>query len=219
MSVCSPSGRLARVLVVAGAVFAAGVGAESLKVDNDHVTTWNRFVDNMYKLHERQIDGRKIDKKTITGGYANHADFFRQEEYYDAESGVLLSRIQWEREETDKIHHIEVFVHDDKGRVIRDYSGTYLPYYRNAPTQTLIFFHVYNGDLHALRSFDASGTRLFERCEGKHKGESVFLMLDEEAIDDAIYELRSGKGTMSTGIYKKCFKGLPEEAGKYLVPG
>lgn len=97
----------------------------------------------------------------------------------------------------------------------RDFSAAYLPEYRNAPTQTLISFHVYNGLLHAFRSFDATGDHILDRCTGRYNAKKINILLDEDELYEGQF---AKKGVMQSDTYKACFKGLPETAGKYLTP-
>lgn len=190
-------------------------GAEAIKEDNRHVRTWNEFANNVYKLHQQQISKKATDKKTIIGGYSHLPKFYKEETYYDKKTGKLLGRLQWERENPDTLHTIEVYVHDDQGRVLRDYSAAYLPYYHNAPSQTLISLHKYNEGLHAFRTFDASGDRILERCQGSYANKPVDFLLDE---DDLYNAMSGGSNDMETAEYKKCFADLQQKAGVYLVP-
>lgn len=206
---------LAVAALLAAVPAAAAPVVQTMKEDNRHVRVWNRFADEVYRLHRRQLEGRDIRESAQIGGYANTPRFYREVEYRDADSGRLLSRIRWEREHPDRVHVIEVYVHDAKGRVLRDYTAAYLPHYRNAPTQTLISLHAYHGGLHAFRTFDASGARIFERCEGEEGGKAVSLMLDEAQIDDGLHGVA---GPMQSTLYQRCFAGLPQEAGRYLQP-
>ena len=189
--------------------------AETVKSDNVHVRTWNKFADDVLALHKRIQKKKKLGKTTNTGGYFGNPNFYNEEIYTDTSNGKLVTRLQWERENPDKMHSIEVFIHDKKGRVIRDYAAAYLPSYRNAPTQTLVSFHAYNGNLAAYRTFDASGDRIGERCVGKLKGQDVNFLLDE---DEIMHALDGDSDRMEQPDYKACFKGLPQEAGKYLKP-
>lgn len=118
------------------------------------------------------------------------------------------------KDDPKTLHTIEVYVHDKLGRVVRDYTAAYLPFYHNAPTQTLISLHHYNNKLHAFRSFDASGDTVLERCEGKDsKGQTVNLLLDE---DDLLYD---NDGIMDSAEYKQCFAGFKhDKLGKYILP-
>lgn len=189
--------------------------AVAVKVDNKHVRTWNAFADNTLKLHRKLIKGKEVKIETSVGGYSGMPDFFQEEKFMDKKTGKLISVVQWERENPEVMHTIEVFVHNKKGQIIRDYVAAYLPAYRNAPTQTLVSFHKYNGKLHAFRSFDASGEIIVERCEGSYKGQEVNLLLDE----DEIYAALDGNSkAMEQPDYKACFKGLRDEPGKYLRP-
>ncbi|MCG6886045.1 MAG: hypothetical protein LJE74_02405 [Proteobacteria bacterium] len=187
--------------------------AEGMKQDNQHVKTWNAFADKIYQLHRQLTADGAITVKKSLGGYAGNPEFYQQEEYYRA--GRLVSRVQWERENPEQLHTIEVYIYDGQGRVARDFVAAYLPTYHNAPTQTLISLHRYNGDLHAFRSFDASGYRIIERCNGKLNGKDVNILLDEDEIADAVND---PKGVMQTDVYRQCFGDLQEKAGKYLNP-
>lgn len=191
----------------------AGHAAESMKEDNQHVRSWNAFADNVYQLHQKlsQVDG--VTTKTRFGGYAGMPAFYREEQYYLGDR--LISKVQWEKAQDKVMHSIEVFVHDEQGRVIRDFTAAYLPTYRNAPTQTLISLHRYQDQLHAFRTFDASGYRIIERCTGRLEGREVNLLLDEDEIDEALGVPGS---IMASDEYQACFGDLQAEAGKYLLP-
>lgn len=189
--------------------------AASVKGDNVHVRTWNKFADDILALHKRMLKKKKLKKTNRTGGYFGNPGFYNEEDFTDEANGKLVSRIQWESENPENLHSIEVFIRDKKGRVIRDYAAAYLPSYRNAPTQTLVSFHIYNGKLVAYRTFDASGDRIGERCVGMLKGQEVNFLLDEDEILNA---LEGDSDRMEQPDYKACFKGLREEAGKYLTP-
>ena len=200
------------------AVFSLGdfaIAAETLKSDNKHVRTWNQFAMDILALHEKLIAATEHTVKTRIGGYAGMEEFYKEQTYYAKSNNQLISRVQWERENPDALHTIEVFIRDKQGRVIRDYTAAYLPTYRNAPTQTLLSFHQYNGALHAFRTFDASGDRIVERCTGDFKGKEINMLLDE----DEIYASLGGRtDVMQQADYKACFTGMPLEPGKYLTP-
>ncbi|MCK4865064.1 MAG: hypothetical protein KAT06_06515 [Gammaproteobacteria bacterium] len=185
---------------------------EAMKGDNKHVRVWNKFADDSLKLHKKLTDGKKLEVKTSIGSYANVKDFYIEHRYFD--KGRLISQVQWEKDDPSILHTIEVFVHNKKGRVVRDFMAAYLPFYHNAPTQTLISIHHYNNELHAFRSFDASGDIVLERCMGKgNNGQSVNILLDEDDLyndDDNI---------MSSTDYKQCFAGFTQDKlGKYIIP-
>lgn len=231
----------ARIILVSGAIFLGGLlpvlADTSFQIggSDSHVVRWNRFVDVLYDLHNTAQVKYEIRQVSRIGGYPRHPEFYEEISYYDKKSGKLLSVIQWEREAEkrgldkvlsmfkeekpkmprDRIHSISVNVYDDQGHVVRDYSATYLPTHRNAPSQTLIFLHQYNGDLHAFRGFDATGNRLFEQCEGNLDGKEVELSLDDVEIAYAIDEKN---GVMQTRHYRACFDGLTTTAAAYLTP-
>ncbi len=139
--------------------------------------------------------------------------------FYDTGTGRRLSIVQRELDNPDAIHSISVFRHDARGRVVRDYSSTYLPDYRNAPTQTLAFEHHYPDGVHAYRAYDASGELLDERCEGEIDGKPVFITLDIDEIDAARGERdANGSGIMTTSEYRYCFQGLVDTAANVLPP-
>lgn len=196
-------------LLLMGTAYAA----EPMKEDNQHVRSWNAFADNVYQLHQKlsQVDG--VSTKTRIGGYAGMPEFYREERFYIGER--LISKVQWEKAQENVLHSIEVFIHDDQGRVIRDYIAAYLPTYRNAPTQTLISLHRYHDQLHAFRTFDASGYRIIERCIGQLEAREVNILLDEDEIDAALGDPNS---IMASAEYQACFGDLQVEAGKYLLP-
>lgn len=185
---------------------------EPMKGDNKHVRVWNKFANDTLRLHKKLTTGKKLDVKTQVGSYANVKNFYIEHRYID--KGILISQVQWEKENPKILHTIEVYVHDKDGRVIRDFMAAYLPFYHNAPTQTLISIHHYTGNLHAFRSFDASGDTILERCEGKDdKGVTVNLLLDEDDL------FNDDDGIMGSTEYKQCFAGFKQDKlGKYIIP-
>lgn len=185
---------------------------EPMKEDNIHVRVWNKFAADSLNLHKKITTGKNIQVKKRIGGYANNKDFYIEYRYFD--KGRLVSQVQWEKDNPNVLHTIEVFVHDKEGRVVRDYTAAYLPSYHNAPTQTLASFHNYSGKLHAFRSFDASGDKVIERCSGKDEnGQTVNILLDEDDLDNDPDKVIGSK------IYNRCFSGLKQEKlGKYIIP-
>ena len=188
---------------------------EPIKVDEAQVRQWNLFVDALYKLHEKQIGARDIGETEHFDGYYQKPKFYREVRYYDTETNRLLSRIAWEADNPERIHEIEVFVYDGKGRVKRDFLARYLPVFRNAPIQTLINLHAYNGDTHSFRQFDASGNRIYEACKGEFSGEKISIQLEEDQILAAATEVNSIFESLD---YEVCFAELPKTAGKFLTP-
>ena len=189
---------------------------EYLKVQDDQVATTNAFINSVLALHKRTIAEHQTRSVEETGGYRGYPDFYREVRYYDRETGQLLSKVQWERANPERLHAIEVYVYDDNGRLVRDFSGWFLPNGRNAPRDTWITLHAYNNGLHALRQFDALDNRIFEKCEGEYAGKEVSISLWE--LDIAVGEDKKD-GVMKSSLYRKCFAGLPmASAGRYLTP-
>ena len=193
-------------------MFSIASATEVMKGENKHARVWNKFANDCLSLHEKLTDGKNLQVKNRVGRYTTADVFYTEDRYFD--KGRLVSQVQWENGDQNKLHTIEVYLHDEAGRVERDFISAYLPYYHYAPTQTLISFHHYNNDLHAFRSFDASGDTVLERCTGKNKkGQLVNLLLDE----DDLYN--DYDGIMGSVDYNECFAGLKQnKLGKYIVP-
>lgn len=193
----------------------AGMERSKMKEDKAQVKSWNHFADMCLGLHHKQVKGKSIITTEKIGGYHGQPDYYREVTYKDAKTGRVLSRIQWEKDNPENVHSIEVFVYDKKGRVIRDYAAAYLPDQRNAPVQTLINIHRYNGELHAFRQFDAGKDIIYESCEGKFNGKDQQLRLFEDDLAATDYDSRQ---LLKSPVYKACFKGMPTVPGKYLRP-
>ena len=193
-------------------IYSNTFATEKMKTDSNHIRIWNKFANDTLLLHKKLTDGKKFQVKSQVGGYANTKDFYTENRYYDKER--LISQLQWEKNDPSTLHTIEVFVHDSKGRVTRDYMAAYLPFYHNAPTQTLISIHYYVGKLHVFRSFDASGDLVLERCSGKNEqGQDINLLLDEDDLINDPDDLIGSKD------YNSCFDGFKQETlGKYILP-
>ncbi len=221
-------------MVLAGAVAAGPLpAAAGERLTRDQV--WNRFVEELYALHHKRLAAHRVRESLRIGGYARYPEFYEEVQYIDAASGRVLSTIQWERERLEglwggliawfrgprpqrdlrHIHSIAVNVYDAAGRLLRDYSATFLPDHRKVPSQTLVFLHDYPAGLHAWRGFDASGNRVYEGCRGELGGAPVDLNLDDDDIANA---LDGETGLMDTPAYRACFARLPEAAGPYLRP-
>jgi hypothetical protein len=200
------------LLLIAYSVWAADAQVIRIETDDDHVTSWNRFAKKAYDLHQRQIAGREIRRTVETGEYhgaAARGYGYKETSYYDVRTGLLLSRVRFDRDRPEILHIVEVFIHDRQGRVIRDFASIYLPIAQNAPVRTFINVHRYNNGLHAYRQFDASGNRIYEQCKGRHAGQPVEISLEQQDIDPP---------ATATGAYQACFAGVQETAGAYLVP-
>lgn len=209
-----PMWLLAIIAAVAMASAGARESARPAQVNEQKVQQWNVFADNLYRLHQRQIEGRKIREAERLGSYASLPDFYREVSYHDADNGRLLSRIQWERKNPDRIHGIEVYIYDAAGRVARDYMAWYLPHYRNVPRQTAVNLHSYADGWHGWRQFDGSGVRTYEKCT-RLPDEKLVFELAEERIEQA----EETPGSVAhTQDYKRCFGGLEKTAGKFLHP-
>ena len=185
---------------------------ESVAVDNTRVNLWNTFVDNIYQLHLKQINNRPVSTVKRNGSYFRQPNFFQKVNFFDTESNTRLSSIEWETKQPDNIHSIEVLVHDNNNKLIREYSASYLPKHRNAPIQTLINLHHHSKSLHSFRQFDASDNLLYEVCRSADTKEKLFEHDYYEIPDN----FTQGVGTDKT--YKQCFQQLPRTAAKYLTP-
>lgn len=193
---------------VSGVVFAT----EPMKGDNVHARVWNKFASDSLALHKKLTNGKNYQVKKSIGSYANVKNFYTEYRYLNKEK--LVSQVQWEKNDPKTLHTIEVFVHDEKGRVTRDFMAAYLPFFHNAPTQTLISFHHYTGNLHSFRSFDATGDTLLERCMGTDEnGQEINFLLDEDDLYNDPDDIIGSKE------YNSCFAGLKQqELGKYIIP-
>jgi len=183
--------------------------------DKQHINRWNNFFNSLLELHTQYVNSHEIEKTETFGGYAAQPNFYREVNYYDKKTQRLLSRIQWEQQNPQQAHLIEVYVYDDQGRVDRDYLAVYLPESRNAPIQTLINLHQYSGDLHSYRQFDASGARIYEHCEQGIKNSNILIALED---DDIVMQQRGLSSPVDTNTYQRCFAGMEETAINYLQP-
>jgi len=193
-------------------MFSVASATEPMNDDNKHARIWNKFAKDCLSLHKKLTDGKNLQVKERVDRYINKDIFFTEYSYFD--EGRLISQVQWEDGNQNLLHNIEVYLYDEKGRVIRDYISAYLPLYHDTPVQALISFHHYNAALHAFRSFDASGDIVLERCTGKNKkGQPVNFILDE----DDLYN--DDDGIIGSGDYNECFAGFKQnKLGKYIVP-
>lgn len=197
------------------APFALDAAPKPMKADKAKVNQWNEFADALFDVHKKLTENKKIRTTEEYGGYYQMPKFYQETNYYDAENGRLLSRIQRETASPETIHHIEVFIYDDKGELVRDYLAAYLPVYRNAPIYTFINFHHKQDGLHGFRQFDASGNRIYEQCKKPADNDAILLSLEGIDITPGPY---SRSDTLQSELYAKCFAGLPLDAGKYLRP-
>ena len=186
-----------------------------MQIDNIHVTSWNKFADDLYQYHKLMLEKHDIRTEEETGGYAGLPDFYNEIKYFDDKTGRLLSRIQWEIDKPEQIHVIEVFVYHPHGKLKSDYLAAYLPEFRNAPIQTLINVHYSNDELQSFRQFDASGAKIYEQCKGKFFDEPISINLEE---DDFYSNNRHILQTLASEEYLTCFEFIPSIATPYFSP-
>lgn len=213
-----PAAALLSVLMAVGVPVAAADRSAPATENQQRIADWNAFADALYRVHLHRLRNRRVRTTETLGGYGGFLgspDYYRSVEYLDAESGRLLSRIQWETEYPFAIHVIQLFVYDEAGHLVRDYVAAYLPRYRNAPIQTLINFHRTDDDLHAFRQFDASGARIYEQCRGEYFDVEVNLSLEEHEIPVSSGALADDRFAER---YIACFGDLPITPGRDLDP-
>ena len=176
---------------------------------------WNKFVDDLYALHKKRIEGKDIKIEEKTGGYFRYDNFYKEQKFIDKKTGHVVSLIQWETKHPKNIHVIQVFIRNDNGRLIRDFGATYRTEDHDDPMATEINLHAYSKGLEAFRQFNASDEITYERCRGTYQGKKVDIRLGIVELD----EFRGEPDTiMTTPAYKACFGSIPLKAGKYLTP-
>lgn len=188
-----------------------------LTEDTKQVTQWNRFADSLYVLHQALIKNKSIRTEEEIGGYGGvtAGDFYNEIRYYDSKRNLLLSKVQWELQQPDVIHNIEIFIHDEDGKLLRDYYAGYLPYHRNAPLHTMINFYGDDESLMSFRQFDASGERIYEQCSGKHFSDEVDISLEN---DEWLAANAESLKLIASEAYIACFGDTPKEVGQYINP-
>lgn len=191
----------------------------SVKEDSKQIKAWNKYSESVYMLHKWLISQHEIRTEESSGGYRKGylggPDFYLEVKYINAKNGQVLSQIQWEKENPDTIHNIEIYFYDNDGKVRLDYLAAYLPAFRNAPVQTLINLHAYNDDLHAFRQFDASGELIYEQCSGEHISGEVDISLEDYNL---LAPSDENAKMIASEAYIACFGTLPSTVGKYLDP-
>lgn len=169
------------------------------------------FHQSLYTLHEQQINGRKIrieEDKANYEGAAAAGYLYVETSYYDAENGMLLSRIRRDAVRPEYVHIAEVYLYEN-GRLVRDFGSITLPWSPLQPVRTFINFHRYNGALHSVRQYDYSGQVSYESCKGELNSKPIRLSLDSIDID---------KATKATPEYKACFEGMSTDWAQYTQP-
>lgn len=177
---------------------------------------WNDFVDNLHSLHKTRLANVEYRVEESIGGYGGTTDnlrFYKEEKYFD-KNNRLLSIVKWETQNPKNIHMIDVYIYDDKGRMLREYSATFLPMRRAAPFDTLITRHYYKDDIHSSREFDASDDLLYEQCQTISKPVKTFFALHYEDIPDSYREIELEKQAK----YRECFDHTDRSASPYNNP-
>jgi len=207
------------LVVLFGCVFLPSAQAaersQPMQEDKQHIKTWNQFFTDLVTLHQKRIAGKSIRTTEQIDGYFREPDFYREVKYYDADSGQLLSKIQWEVASPKTIHSIEVYFYDEQGKLSHDYLAAFLPVYRNAPIQTAVTFYNHSDEIKAFRQFDASGERIYEQCTGTHFTDDIDISLEDYQLSPFA---PNKPAIMSSEAYTACFADLQIEAGHYLQP-
>ena len=179
---------------------------------------WTQFARSLEKLHEQRMKSLPYTTQESIGGYGgirSDPEYYREVKYLEPGSGKLLAVVQRENNAGKLLHVIELYIHDDQGRVSREYLATYLPGRRETPYQTLITLYAYEGGLKAFRQFDASNDLLFEHCAGEIDGQKVRISFDEFDVPDDAGKISD---ELERKAYLSCFQSLPKSAGRYLNP-
>ena len=189
----------------------------TVKPDDKIARQWNQFVTDLVNLNEHLIRQSPHEEKWRIGGYSNEPRFFDEATYTNQATKQVTSIVQWERADPSAVHSIEVKLRDKQGRIIKDFSASYLTKHRNAPIQTLITIHYYNKQLHGFRVFDASLNRIYEVCRGKLKGKPVNIDIDDD-YGELSEALENPKGIMSTKAYLACFGSRDVDMTRINIP-
>lgn len=163
-------------------------------------------------LHEAQIARQPVRTTKVEGKYEGAAAAryrYVETSYFDVASGRLLSRVRRDAAKPYATHIIEVNLHDETGRVVRDYFSIAQPWAPLQPGRSMINLHRYNGQLHSFRQFDLAGRVGYESCDGLIEGRRVRIGLDDDEITPQ---------TTASPDYQACFNGLEKDVSKYLTP-
>ena len=177
----------------------------------------NSFVNDLYVLHKKRLEGREfyiIEEVGGYGGLTNDLEFYNKVNYYDSRSKRLLSTIKWEKKNPDNIHMIDLFVYDNKGRLKRKYAAAYLPSRRVSPHKTLISLHYYRNNTHSFREFDAFNVRIYEQCNDIKDANKIYFAFHYEDIPDSYQELDVEKHEQ----YRACFEHASSTVEPYNSP-
>jgi hypothetical protein len=210
----TPKHRLALILFVTlFPTMSTGASERVVQVRPDlaRIDAWNRFVQGLLALHQKQISTREVDvheEALRYGGEAAREYFYREQRFRERASGRELGRIRRDKDDPQRLHLIEVNVYDN-GRVVRDYGAIFLPWAQAAPIRTFVNLHAYRDGLHAFRQFDASGDLIYEQCRGEWQGQRVWVDIAEPEVNP---------NRPASDIDRACFGSLPRQAGAYLTP-
>ena len=177
----------------------------------------NGFVNDLYVLHKKRLEGREFYITEEVGGYGgltNDLEFYNKVNYYDSKSNRLLSTIKWEKKNPDNIHMIDLFVYDNKGRLKRKYAAAYLPSRRVSPFVTLISLHYYRNNTHSFREFDVYNVRTYEQCNDIKDAKKIYFAFHYEDIPDSYRELDVEKHDK----YRACFEHASSTVEPYNSP-
>ena len=169
------------------------------------------FHQAIYALHETLIADRKIrteEEKANYEGAAAKGFRYIETSYYDADNGLLISRVRRDAAQPEYIHIAEAYIYEN-GRLVRDFGSITLPWAPLHPVRTFINLHHYNDALHSLRQYNYVGEVSYESCKGELNGKQVRLSLDSIDID---------KATTATPEYKACFDGMSTDWKTYTRP-
>ncbi len=177
----------------------------------------NGFVEEIYRVHEKRLEKREYYTTEKIGGYGgmtNNLEFYNEINYYDSKTRKLLSTIKWERENPENIHMIDLYIYDEKGRVKRSYSASYLPSRRVSPLETVVTLHFYSNGTHSLREFDAQNVNIYEQCNNINDETETYFAFHYEDIPESYTELEEGV----RDLYRACFSNASKTAEPYISP-
>ena len=177
----------------------------------------NKFADALVTLSEYLISKQAIISEESFGGYGgltNDLKFYKETKNIDRTNKQIISIVRWETKHPNNLHDIIVNIYDDKDRLIRDYSASYLPVHRGAPYQTLINFHYYGKNLTSFRQFDVYDDIQYEWCDGKYNDKPVSISFDFDEIPDTANDIKNDELRLA---YFACFKN-PATAKPYTDP-
>ncbi|MDH5518540.1 MAG: hypothetical protein OEY36_12100 [Gammaproteobacteria bacterium] len=205
------------ILVFLVFIITISTAQAELEPNNKMINKWNQFVDDLMTLSQHLTSKSEHSEKKRSGSYSNLPDFYHETKYIHSDSETVTSIVQMETENPENVHSIQVYLRDKNGRVMKDFSGSYLTTHHNAPIQTLITLHYYNDELHAFRVFDASHERLYEICRGKLDGKQVNIDIDDD-YGELSEALEDKQGIMSSAEYKACFGSRDYDKSRLQIP-